>query len=248
MARGAVVTRTLKNGQKRYYAALWTERSEGGRKQIWRTFRRKKEAESFLDSRSKDVRDGDYFEPVKIGFLEFAGEWLVKYPRLAEQAPLRPSTINAYHSIIEKHLKPFFGEMLLGQIHSVTIEKDFKTSLPRNLSPKTIRNILVLLQRMLKSAVGWGYLGKNPFEGSRENVKIPPASREQKGRALTPEEISKLLDACKDDVYPIIATLLLTGMRRGEVFGLRFEDVNFAENIIRVKQALYYQTGPTLGS
>lgn len=44
MARGTIVSRTLKGGEKRYYAALWTEKPEGGREQLWRTFDRKREA------------------------------------------------------------------------------------------------------------------------------------------------------------------------------------------------------------
>ena len=249
MARGTIVTRTLKNGQKRYYAALWTEKGDGQRKQIWRTFEKRRRAEAFLDSYSKAVREGDYFEPMKIGFEEFAREWLEKYPRLAEQGPLKPSTINSYNCIIEKHLIPFFGDMQIGQIHSVIIEKDFKAGLPEGLTPKTVRNILVLLQRILNSAVNWGYLGKNPFEGSgKGRVKIPKPSREQKGRALNPEEIHKLFDCCVDDTYAIVATAVLTGIRRGEIFGLRIEDVDFDQSVIHVRQALYYKRGKHWGN
>ncbi len=63
MARGTIVTRTLKNGQRRYYAALWTEKANGQRKQLWRTFEKRRKAEAFLDNYSKAVREGDYFEP-----------------------------------------------------------------------------------------------------------------------------------------------------------------------------------------
>lgn len=244
MARGTIITRTLKNGQKRYYAALWTEKGNGQRKQIWRTFEKRRRAEAFLDNYSKAVREGDYFEPRKVGFEEFAREWLEKYPRLAEEGPLKPSTINGYHCIIHKHLIPFFGNMQLGHIHGVLIEKDFKMGLPEGLTPKTVRNILALLQRMLNSAVDWGYLGKNPFQGSgKDKVRIPKMSREQKGRALTPKEIRELLDCCADDTYTITLMALLTGMRRGEILGLRWGDVDFDENTIHVKQALYYKRG-----
>ena len=121
---------------------MWTEKGNGQRKQIWRTFEKRRKAEAFLDNYSKAVREGDYFEPKKIGFEEFAREWFDKYPRLAEDGPLKPSTLNSYHCIIERHLIPFFGDLLLGQIHGVIIEKDFKAGLSEGLTHKTIRNIL----------------------------------------------------------------------------------------------------------
>jgi hypothetical protein len=61
---------------------------------------------------------------------------------------------------------------------------------------------------MLKSAVAWDYIAKNPFRGRSEDsmVSIPGKNKEQHGRALDPEEICTLLDHCLDDTYPIVAT------------------------------------------
>jgi integrase len=180
-------------------------------------------------------------EPVKITFSGFAREWLEKYPKLAKNGPLKPSTIYGYRSIIQSHLLPFFGYMLLGRITTLTIERDFKAQLPETTGPTTAKNILILLQRMLESAVAWGYLGKNPFKGrSRETgVTIPRTEKKQHGRALKPEEIRTLLECCLDDAYPIVATAALTGMRRSEVFGLRLEDLDFEATQIHVRQTLY---------
>lgn len=187
------------------------------------------------------MRDGDFVQPVKITFGEFAKEWLEKYPKLAEK-PMKPSTLNGYNSVIEAHLLPFFRDIQLGHIRTATIEKDFKGQLPTTLSGKSVRNILLILRRMLESAVDWDYLPINPFRG-RKSVKLPKPSREQKGRALTPEEIRNLLDACIDDAYPIVATAILAGMRRAEIFGLPWECVDFKNNQIYVKQAQYWKTG-----
>src|SRR5262249_39068203 len=60
MARGTIITRTTKSGEKRYHAALWTERPDGTRKQVWRTFELKRDAEAYLDAQSKLVRDSEY--------------------------------------------------------------------------------------------------------------------------------------------------------------------------------------------
>lgn len=241
MARGAITTRTLTNGQKRYYAALWVALPGGGRKQVWKTFEKKRDAENYLDEKSKLVREGDYVEPAKISFGEFAKEWLDKYPKLAEK-PMKPSTLNGYHSVVEAHLIPFFRDIQLRHIRTALIEKDFKSQLPAALSGKTVRNILMILRRMLESAVDWDYLPVNPFRG-RKKVKLPKPPREQKGRALAPDEIRKLLDSCAADAYSIVATAVLSGMRRSEIFGLDWNCVNFKNNQIHVEQSLFWKVG-----
>ena len=78
-------------------------------------------------------------EPSKITFAEFSKEWLEKYPRLA-QSPMKPSTLQGYHSLIDAHLMPFFGPMRISQIRSATIENDFRAQLPRKLLGKSVRN------------------------------------------------------------------------------------------------------------
>ena len=245
MARGTIVTRTTKSGEKRYYAALWTEKPDGTRKQVWRTFDLKRNAEAFLDAESKAVREGDNIEPSKITFGQFADEWLKKYPRLAK-TPWKDSTFKSYASVVAGHLLPFFGSKRLSQIKSATIERDFKAQLSAELSPKTVRNILLILRVMLETAVQWDYLRTNPFY-LHKRINLPQLSREQQGRALTPEEISKLLECCDGHAYPVVAMGVYTAMRRGELFGHSWEDCDFERNQIHVRQQLYWRRGECWG-
>jgi integrase len=241
MARGTIITRTTKQGVKRYYTALWIESPDGLRKQIWRTFDHKRDAESFLDGESKKAREGEYVEPSPMKFEDFAAEWIEKYPKLASK-PLKPSTFAGYCSVIDKHLKPLFGQMRLGQIRPATIDKDFRAQLPPELATNTKRNVLMLLRTMLQSAVEWELLPANPFT-IRHKVRVPASSREKKGRALTPEEIRQLLDVCEGETKTIVAATLLTGMRRAEVFGLRESDIDLEKNLIYVQQAIFWKQG-----
>jgi integrase len=241
MARGAIISRTLKGGIKRYYTALWIETPEGIRKQVWRTFERKKDAESFLDDESKKAREGEYVEPSSMRFEEFAAEWLKKYPPSAPKG-MKPSTFTGYQSIIDKHLNPFFGKMHLGQIRSATIGRDFRAHLPQDLAINTKRNIFMALRKMLQSAVDWDLLPANPFS-ARKTVRIPAASWEKKGRALNPEEIAKLLETCEGETKTIVAATVLTGMRRAEVFGLRWQDIDLEKNLIHVRQTIFWKQG-----
>src|SRR5206468_1019923 len=75
-------------------------------------------------------------------------------------------------------------------------------------------------------------------------VDKPEVSRKRKGRALRPEEIQALLANCEtSETRLIVLTAILTGMRRGELFSLQWEDINWQHDVIRVRQALYWMYG-----
>jgi integrase len=106
------------------------------------------------------------------------------------------------------------------------------------LQPKTVRNILNLLNRFFRDAVKDCYLRHSPMDG----VDLPPVSRKKKGRALKPIEVQALLDNCEDKKTELIVlTAITTGMRRGELFGLFWEHVNWDDNISSVKQSLVWK-------
>src|SRR5206468_2406019 len=67
--------------------------------------------------------------------------------------------------------------------------------------------------------------------------------KEQKGRALRPDEIQSILKHCGQLLRLIFLTALVTGMRRGELFGLHWEDLDWEDNVIRVRRALYWRYG-----
>src|SRR5215468_3475692 len=100
MARGTIITHTLRDGSKRYRTVI---RIHG--KQQWRTFTRKKAAEDYLDRNSTDIRDGTYREIKKSTFGEYMKHWKETY-LIPEK--LKPSTINGYGSILDAHLMPEF--------------------------------------------------------------------------------------------------------------------------------------------
>lgn len=101
-------------------------------------------------------------------------------------------------------------------------------------SPKTVKDIYNTLKTAFRQAVAWGLLGVSPAEGLRS----PKVTRGEK-RVLTPEELNKLLEVVQPyKHYLIIRLLALTGARLGEVLGLTWNDVNFAEGTLTIKRAV----------
>lgn len=220
-----------KIGEKRYHTVI---RING--KQQWRTFERKKAAEEYLDCHSTDIRDGTYREIKKATFAQYTEHWKQTHAILEN---IKLSTLNSYLSIFEKHIKPEFEAYGMQAVSSAEINS-FKTKLQKQgLARKTVRNILNLLNRFFADAVKDRYVRYSPMEG----VDKPEISRKKKGRALRPTEIQGPLANAEPDARLIILTAVLTGMRRGELFGLRWEDVDWQQNVVRVRQALYWRYG-----
>jgi integrase len=232
MARGTIVTRLQKDGTKRYAAVI---RING--KQRWQTFDKKKEAEDWLDRHSTDIRDGSYREIKKGSFAQYSDHWKQTHV-IAES--MKPSTLNSYLSVFEKHIRPEFEHMNMQAVSAAEINA-FKAKLQKKgLAKKTVRNILNLVNLFFVHAVKDGYVRHSPMEG----VDKPEISRKRKGRALRAEEIQALLANCETtDTRLIVLTAILTGMRRGELFGLRWEDIDWQHNVIHVRQALYWRYG-----
>ncbi|MDM7994330.1 MAG: tyrosine-type recombinase/integrase [Acidobacteriota bacterium] len=230
MARGTIYTRKSADGKNRYAAII---RVNGRPK--WKTFERKADAEEYLDNNSRELRDGTYRELKKATFEEFAEHY--KTVQLIPEK-YKPSTYKGYCSILSRHLLPALKNFPMASITAADINEMVARVLKKD-SRNTVRNILNLLRKMFSKAVAEGYVKFSPMQG----VERPRISRDQKGRALKPEEITALLDHCDDDGQLMILTALLTGMRRGEQFGLGWEHVDFDKNVIKVRRALYWKFG-----
>src|SRR5215813_5375865 len=101
MARGTIVTRTQKDGTKRYATVIRI-----GGKQRWKTFAKKVDAEAYLDRNSTDAREGTWRQLKKATFEQYVEKWKAMH-LLPEK--LKYSTLNSYGSNIKLHLVPAFG-------------------------------------------------------------------------------------------------------------------------------------------
>jgi integrase/ribosomal protein L40E len=140
-----------------------------------------------------------------------------------------------------KHLEPRFGSKALDSITPLDIEK-MKLELKKGLNkrgkpyaPATIKHQLVILRRLYNLARKWGvYAGKSPIE----SVSMPRIDN-QKTEFLRDEELARLLDTLEtwpfQESAAFVKFALLTGLRRGELFKLTWDDVDFERGLIRLR-------------
>ncbi|MBM4354522.1 MAG: hypothetical protein FJ109_12160 [Deltaproteobacteria bacterium] len=129
-----------------------------------------------------------------------------------------------------RHLAGFFGDRLLSEVSSFLIEQ-YKRSRQAQVSARTINIELACLRNLFNRAIAWGLARDNPVK----NVKF---FREDNSRVryLTQEEARRLLEHCPDNIRPIVILALHTGMRRGEILGLRWDDIDFGARTIHLRR------------
>ena len=146
---------------------------------------------------------------------------------------LRPSTLQSYEGQLGKWVTPhlkgvYLDELTSLQVHQLIFEQ------VKGVTPHTQRSILKMLKRVLTRAVENGILTRNPALAVK--VKVPQA----KQTVLNATEAQKLLREAKSlnhRYYPIWATALFTGMRSGELYALRWSDIDFENHRISVTRS-----------
>ena len=194
------------------------------------------EARQVLAERMWERRNGKFrLNRQPITMKEFAAKWDVDYVTVQIRlGRMKESSAESCRSRSRLHIVPFFGQMRLDEITLPHVREFMKALLAKELSPKTVLNAMVVLKEMFKHAVQWGYLDANPAQYAER-----PQAEDQEMQILTPPEIRRLLDAADEPVRTLLLCAVLTGMRRGELLGLRWEDIDLEGHRLFVRRALW---------
>jgi integrase len=181
---------------------------------------------------------GININPEKVTLAEFAPRWLHDYAK----PNVRPRVYKYYADIIENHLIPRMGNTPLHAIKKGTLAS-FYSDLSDNgrldgnggLSNTSINHIHACLHGILQVAKEWELISNNVCDDVR-----PPPMRPKEKETWTSETITKFLESIKDNqYYPVLHTLIYTGMRRSELLGLRWKDVDLEKGFLRVNQSMH---------
>jgi integrase len=201
-------------------------------KRVMKCFPLKKDAEAYLGKVQAAKREGRYHDvfdvkkEIQVTFNDLAARYVENYQGQKCFSRLKYYLVDEYRAV--------FGDRRLSEIGYLDLEtyrNRRKATLTRAGKPRkdaTVNRELSTLRHMLNKAVEWGMLKTSPFaKGSRLMLK----ENNQRLRFLTESEIEALLKACEDlktytpHLRPIVETALLTGMRRGELLSLKWEQI-----------------------
>jgi integrase len=180
-----------------------------------------------LEKRISSINDPSYRARPVSSFALFAERWL---STVAIQH--KPSTQSTIRSHVAKYLVPEFGALQLRDVCAENVQR-FIAGI--SASPKTVRNIFITLQLMLKSARAWGYVSHNAAEGV-----VLPKPRKARRFFFTVAETIKILGAAPEPYRTFYRLAAETGMRAGELCGIRVDDVDFNRALVSVKQSVWH--------
>jgi integrase len=172
----------------------------------------------------------------RLTFAEGATRYVEHVGRVLDRKPL---TVQDYHSILRRHVKPFFSDRAVEAIGAQIIGDYAAAKSAEGLSPKTVTNHLRLLHAVFSYAVKRGWTHTNPV-AAVDRPRVP--SRDADIRFLTQEEVEALIAAVPDDALgPTDRALYLTaafsGLRQGELIALRWRDIDWSVGLIRVRRS-----------
>ena len=207
----------------------------------------KTECAAKLEQLRKSLQEPANDQP-KPGIL--LGDWLNLWYQGYKKANLRPNTQMSYERRIYQHIIPALGDIHLDKLTTGDIQK-FYTHLKKGgrllraelygegLSDQTVRGIHTTLHAALNKAVEEKLIFRNPADG----CKLPSAKPREK-QVLTPEEIQRLLiQAREDGCYELLLLELSTGLRRGEICALKWDDLSFKTGALKIERQVHRVKG-----
>lgn len=239
---GSIRKKTVTRAGKEYtyWEARYTAGFDSGTgKQIQRsiTGKTQKEVAQKLKAITASIDAGTYAAPCKMTVGEWLDIWVRDY-----LLNLKPLTLTIYSGQVKNYLKPAFGTIRLDKLNTHAIQHFYNSLSTReenSLSAKTIKNIHGVLHKALQQAVTNGYIRQNPATAC-----ILPKVQKPELNPLEPDEIALFLqEAAKDNYQNLFTVAIFTGMRQGELLGLSWDNVDFENGVIQVKQQLQCKDG-----
>lgn len=229
MATGSIREKKTRSGEIRYQITVEGGRDELTGKRI-RVFKNingsKREARAVMHRMITEMEQGKLTQRSNKNVGEWMDEWISDYLPNVEE-----TTRVGYKTKIRCYIKPAIGDILLKSLRTEHVQRMVNDMLGRGLSPKNIRDTFNNVNAAMKKAVKVHLIPYNPCEA----VELPKLKK-YRADVYSPEMIQKLLDvAYGTDMFLPVFLLVMVGLRRGELLGLRWSDIDFKNNILKVR-------------
>ncbi|WP_422447874.1 tyrosine-type recombinase/integrase [Thermoanaerobacterium sp. DL9XJH110] len=221
---------TKKNNK--WYFVVDIGKIDGKRKQKWsKGYDKKKLAEEALAEFIQQFNAGEYIDNKGITVAEYLNKWFHDYVEIK----LAPRTQIRYLEIINNYFIPEFGRIKLSDLKPYHLQSHYSKVIEK-LSASTVLYHHRVIHKALKQAVKWQFISHNPAD----NVE-PPSANKSDFTVLSAEHIDKLIQYLKEQnhiLYIPVLLAVMTGMRRGEICGLQWPDIDFNTGTLQIKRQL----------
>ncbi|HEU0019238.1 MAG TPA: tyrosine-type recombinase/integrase [Thermoleophilaceae bacterium] len=201
------------------YTVVWRHRKKQHKK-TFRTFKEAKEGRGQRLAGESRPTSRDRFE-------DYARGWIVSYRGRTKRGKISDRTRAMYKRDMERWAIPYFERFQLAEVEPPDVRAFVGHLEAKGLSPSTVRSIVAPLRAMFATAVEDGALRANPAREVR--IAGKSATDDEPARAMTRDELQRLLAEVPDEWRPFFELLAQTGLRISEALGLQWGDVQFGD-------------------
>ncbi len=203
----------------------------GERRQVRRSgFKTKAEAQRALTEVLSTLDHGTFVAPDAMTVADYLTGWVATLGA----AGRRPSTIESYARNVRVHIAPAIGPVKLQALTPVHLDRLY-ADMAERLSPRMVRYVHTIIRKALSDALKKGLVVRNVADAA-----TPPSAKSTKAPEMatwTPEQLRTFLDGVADHrLFPLLRLTAMTGLRRGEVLGLRWSDLDLGAGRLVVRQ------------
>lgn len=198
-------------------------------------FKTKKEAVKACAEMITQIENGQYNEKSKVTIEQF----LIDFMENVVKPSVQITTYNTQMNIVKNHIIPDLGKKKMEELNPITVQKLYMKKIDNGLSSSYIKLMHAILGKAYRKAMEWGIVQKNVIQ-----LVTPPRVEHKDITVWTLDEAKRFLDHSQKRKFFIGYVLAIyTGMRRGEIIGLRWSDINLENNTLSIKQTLTYSNG-----
>lgn len=207
--------------------------ADGKRRQAYKVVQaeNKKAAKAALRAELAKVDSGEYVAPSKLPFGDCIDAWLKR-----ESVDRGAKTLERYEDLIKNHIRPRLGHIPVQSITKATLNglyADLRAE-PVALAPRTVCHVHRVIFAILDGALDDGRVAKNVAEHAE-----PPSVPDEEMEILDEKQTAAVLDALKGKaLHPLVLVAVSTGIRRGELCALRWNDIDFDRAKLRIDESL----------
>jgi integrase len=221
------------NCKPSYQAQVWSKRDK---KVIKRTFPSLAAAKGWRSDATSALKKGTLRAPSPLTIREAWDSWFARAQRgevlTRSGEPYKPSALQSYDQSMRNRVLVELGGARLTELTRPDVRAFANRLIADGLDPSTIRNTIMPLRVVYRDALNDDLVAVNPCQG----IQLP-AVRGRRDRIASPEEAAALIAAVPAEDRALWATAFYSGLRRGELMALRWEDVDFPSNLIRVERS-----------
>ncbi len=172
-------------------------------------------------------------------------QWMEEWFENVCKIKVRPSSHQTYRGYIDHHITPYIGKIPIEKLSTMDLQKLYRKLMdkgrverieskkqPKGLGPKTVRNVMQVISSAMDFAVAQKIITDNPCKA----VELPKVEK-QEMQTIPAEQLQAfLMEAKASGVYEMYYIELSTGLRRGELLGLKWSDIDWNNGIITVRR------------